>query len=218
MIGVFTRVFVLIWLACCTGLGTAAAAEVKPTLLVLGDSLSAGFGIDVKRAWPELLQERIAREGLGIHVVNASISGETTAGGLARLPALLDTVRPRAVFVELGANDGLRGLPLATIKENLASILGLIHDHDAVAILTRMEVPPNYGPAYAQGFSQLFGEFAVPGRVDIAPFILRDVALKPELLQADGLHPKEESQIMLLDAVWPTIEQVLRRDSGAAAR
>ena len=185
---------------------------------MLGDSLSAGYGIDVTRAWPALLQRRIDEAGLGYRVVNASISGETTAGGLARLPALLEAERPRVVFVELGANDGLRGLPLPTIKENLASLLGLINDRGAVAILTRMEVPPNYGPAYTQAYARIFGEFAAPGRVEIAPFILRDVALKPELLQADGLHPKEEAQIMLLDTVWPTIEKVLHADAGAAAR
>lgn len=195
------------------------ADEVKqPTLLVLGDSLSAGYGIDVARAWPELLAGRINDAELGYRVVNASISGETTAGGLARLPALIAAERPRVVFVELGANDGLRGLPLATIKENLASLLGLIHDGGAVAILTRMEVPPNYGPAYARGFAQLYGDFAAPGRVEIAPFILRDVALKPELLQPDGLHPTEEAQNMLLDAVWPTIEKVLRADGRSATR
>ncbi|MBI4695067.1 MAG: arylesterase [Gammaproteobacteria bacterium] len=216
--GVLTRIFVLICFACSIGLGTARAAEVKPALLVFGDSLSAGYGIDVARAWPALLQRRIDDAGLGYRVVNASISGETTAGGLARLPALLDAERPRVVFVELGANDGLRGLPLAAIKENLASLLGMIHDRGAVAILTRMEVPPNYGPAYTRAYARLFGEFAVPGRVEIAPFILQDVALKPELLQADGLHPREEAQVMLLDAVWPTIEGVLRTAAGAAAR
>jgi len=218
MMGVLTRIFVLICFAGSIGLGTARAAEVKPALLVLGDSLSAGYGIDVGRAWPALLQRRIDEAGLGFRVVNASISGETTAGGLARLPALLAAERPRVVFVELGANDGLRGLPLSAIKENLASLLGMINDRGAVAILTRMEVPPNYGPAYARAYASLFGDFAAPGRVEVAPFILRDVALKPELLQADGLHPREEAQVMLLDTVWPTIERVLRTAAGAAAR
>jgi acyl-CoA thioesterase-1 len=191
-----------------------SAAETPLVVLILGDSLSAGYGLRAGEAWPDLLQARVQTLGDPVRIVNASVSGETTAGGLSRLPALLQAHQPRVVVVELGANDGLRGLPLKQMQANLRAIVSAIRRTDAEVLLIPMRMPPNYGPAYATGFAQVFE--ALPeefGRVSLTPFFLKDIALNPALLQADGLHPKAEAQALMLDAVWSTLVPVLAQTS-----
>ena len=196
----------LTWLAC----GTSTLAAPPPVLLVFGDSLSAGYGLRSGEAWPVLLQARLERLGHPQRVVNASVSGETTAGGVARLPALLREHEPRVVVLELGANDGLRGLPLAALRANLRTLVAAIRHAGAAVVVLPMRLPPNYGPAYASGFANAFSE--LPGQdagVSLTPFFLQDVALNPALLQTDGLHPTALAQPIILDAIWPGIAAVL---------
>ena len=191
------------------------AAAPAPVLLVLGDSLRAGYGIDPDAAWPRLLQRKLDSVGQAVFVVNASISGETTRGGLTRLPALLDTHRPAVVVLELGANDGLRGLPLPEFEANLNALVERSRAAGARVVVLPMEVPPNYGRAYADGFRAVYAD--LPARfadVTVAPFFLKDVMLDPTLLQADGLHPTAAAQPIMLNAVWPTIESVLDKPAG----
>jgi acyl-CoA thioesterase I len=180
---------------------------------VLGDSLSAAYGIRVEQGWVSLLQARLQARGYGHRVVNASSSGETTGGALARLPRLLATHRPAIVIVELGANDGLRGLPIADIRANLESIIGLSRQSGAEVLLVGMHVPPNYGPAYTRQFHALFGELADKHRLAQVPFLLEDVALDDRLMQEDGLHPTATAQPLLLAELWPHLEPLVRRKS-----
>lgn len=177
---------------------------------MVGDSLSAGYGIDIGTAWPQLLQERLASLSYPERVVNASISGETTGGGLRRLPELLEAHRPSLVVVELGANDGLRGVPLPEIERNLRHMLALIESRGAAAIVIKMQMPPNYGRTYAAGFEQIYERLAQgSSEVALAPFLLADVVLDPALMQADGLHPTAAAQPRLLATLWPTLQAVL---------
>ncbi len=194
----------------CFSLAVTAAAPV-PVLLVLGDSLSAGYGLGPDEAWPSLLQRKLDSLGQAVFVVNASISGETTRGGLTRLPALLDEHRPALVVLELGANDGLRGLPLDEFAHNLRALVERSRGAGAQVVVLPMEVPPNYGRAYSEGFRAVYAELPTGFQgVSLAPFFLKDVALDPTLLQADGLHPTAAAQPRMLEAVWPTIEASLR--------
>lgn len=181
------------------------------TILVLGDSLSAGYGIRPDDAWPQLLQRKLQHTpSLSKHlVINASISGETTAGGRHRLPALLDRHRPAVVVLILGANDGLRGLPLAAMKDNLGGMLKQIRQHGARAVLVGMRLPPNYGP-YASEFQRAFSDLAARTRTPYVPFLLDRLAQTPEHFQPDGLHPTREAQPVVLDNVWPTLLATLR--------
>ena len=190
------------------------ARDRAPVLLVLGDSLSAGYGLAPDEAWPALLQGRLVESGASTRVVNASISGETTAGGLARLPALLEAHRPAVVIIELGANDGLRGLAIGQLRANLQALVRASRASGAVVVVVPMRVPPNYGPAYSQAFEAVFAELsALEERVSLSPFFLRDVVLNPALMQADGLHPTAAAQPRMLDAIWPSIEAALKRSS-----
>ncbi len=188
-----------------------AASAATPTIVVLGDSLSAAYGIRVEQGWVSLLQARLRAKGYGHRVINASSSGETTGGGLARLPRVLATHRPALVVVELGANDGLRGLPIADIRANLESIIGLSQRAGARILLVGMRIPPNYGPAYTRQFHELFGQLADRHRLAEVPFLLEDVALDDGLMQEDGLHPTAAAQPLLLAEIWPHLEPLLRR-------
>jgi acyl-CoA thioesterase I len=190
--------------------GTVATAPVAPAILILGDSLSASYGVRVEQGWVALLQARLRSKGYGHRVVNASSSGETTGGGLARLPRALEVHRPEVVVVELGGNDGLRGLPVADIRSNLNSIITRSQQAGARILLVAMRIPPNYGPVYTKDFEQLFGEVARQHKVPLVPFPLEDVALDDSLMQADGLHPNAAAQPRLLDAIWPQLEALLR--------
>ena len=182
------------------------------TILVLGDSISAGYGINLEDGWVALLQKRLKAQGYGYRVVNASVSGETTSGGLQRLPRALSLHNPAIVVIELGGNDGLRGLPLTTTRDNLNRMVELSLTARAGVLLLGMKVPPNYGPRYSEGFEQSFADLARRKKLAFIPFFLDQVALKPGLMQADGLHPTAGAQTLMLDAVWPTLQtRLLKR-------
>ncbi|HEX7034545.1 MAG TPA: arylesterase [Pseudomonadales bacterium] len=189
---------------------TAAGPEsAESTILVLGDSISAGYGIQRERSWVEQLGVRLDVEGSGWRVINASVSGETTAGGLARLPDALERHQPDVVIIELGGNDGLRGYPIASIRDNLSRMVALARDAGCRVLLVGMQIPPNYGPRYTRAFVEVFAEVAEEHDVPLVPFLLEDVALRPGLMQADGIHPTAEAQEMLLDTVWPHLAPLL---------
>ena len=190
----------------------------QPTLLVLGDSISAAYGIQREAGWVQRLEQRLSEREPGWKVVNASVSGETTGGGLARLPAALEAHDPDVVVIELGGNDGLRGYPLQRIRANLERMVGLALDAGAAVLLVGMQIPPNYGPPYAQGFAALFQHVAESNDVPLVPFLLERVALAPELMQEDGIHPTAEAQPLLLDTVWPHLEPLLQPAGTGSAR
>jgi acyl-CoA thioesterase-1 len=188
---------------------TPAASASAPTILVLGDSLSAAYGIRLEQGWVALLQARLRAKGYGHRVVNASSSGETTGGARARLPRALALHRPAIVIVELGGNDGLRGLPVADIRANLDAIIRDSQRAGARILLVGMRIPPNYGLAYTDAFHALFGDLARQHRLPLVPFFLEDVALIDGMMQDDGLHPTAKAQPLLLDEVWPRLEPLL---------
>jgi acyl-CoA thioesterase-1 len=193
---------------------TARAADAPtpaPTILVLGDSLSAAYGIRVEQGWVTLLQTRLRAKGYGHRVVNASSSGETTGGALARLPRALALHHPAIVIVELGGNDGLRGLPVADIRRNFEAIIRSSQQAGAKILLVGMKIPPNYGPAYTRDFESLYGALARQYKLALVPFLLQDVAPDETLFQADGLHPTAAAQPLLLGQVWPRLEPLLAR-------
>lgn len=179
------------------------------TLLVLGDSLSAAYGIDPAKGWVALLDARLKQSYDDITVVNASISGETTQGGLTRLPALLERHQPQWIVLELAANDGLRGTPLRIIEKNLERLLNMSTQAGAQPIIVGIQLPPNYGPSYTRKFYNLFSELADEYEVPRVPFLLEGVALNHDLMQADGLHPTAEAQPILLENVWPYIKPMI---------
>ena len=189
--------------------GSAARAE-SPVILVLGDSLSAGYGIPVEKGWVNLLQRRLVERGFPYRVVNASISGDTTSGGLSRLPAALELHRPAIVVLELGANDGLRGQPPMAMSRNLSQMIERYQQAGARVLLAEMRIPPNYGPLYAQKFQATFGELAQHYAIPLIPFLLDGVAGNPALIQDDGLHPRAEAQPQILDNVWAVLEPALK--------
>jgi acyl-CoA thioesterase I len=190
---------------------TGAAATGERTLLVYGDSLSAAYGLRVDQGWVALLQKRLDEQGYGYRVVNASVSGETTSGGKARLERALAQHQPAIVVLELGANDGLRGLPVAGARSNLEAMIGAIRASGAMLLLIGIEMPPNYGVQYAKAFSAVYGDIAKARQVPLVPFLLDGIALDPALMQADGLHPNAEGQPRVLDNVWPSLQKLLRR-------
>jgi acyl-CoA thioesterase-1 len=188
----------------------ASAASPPPrTIVVLGDSLSAGYGIKVQESWVSLLGQRLASEGYGYRVINASVSGETTQGGLARLARALQTHKPAIVVVELGGNDGLRGLPLASSRTNLSRIIEQSRAAKAQVLLLGMMIPPNYGPRYGEEFRDMFAALAKKYSVAFVPFFLDKVALKPDLMQADGIHPNAGGQPQMLENLWPALKPLL---------
>ena len=179
------------------------------TILIVGDSISAGFGLDTRLGWVSLLEQRLIKEGHDDKVINASISGDTSAGGLARLPALLAEHKPDVVIVELGGNDGLRGQLPAQLKQNLASMIEASQQAGAKVLLLGMQLPPNYGARYTQAFAAVYGELANEKKVALVPFLLEGVGGKPELMQADRIHPAAGAQGLLLDNVWPVLKPLL---------
>ena len=196
-----------------------AAPVPEPVILVYGDSLSAGYGIAVAQGWVRLLSDRVHSKGYGFQVINASVSGETTTGGVARLPRALAAHHPQIVIIELGGNDGLRGLPLATTRANLDAIITLAAGGQHLSAAPRkvlvlgMRMPPNYGERYTSGFAAAYGELARRHHAALVPFLLAGIASQPALMQADGLHPNERGQPLLLDNVWPVLEPLLRHVS-----
>ena len=202
----FIRSALLVWALVSIA---SAASPAQPTIVVLGDSLSAGYGIKIQEGWVNLLAKRLVAEGYGYRVVNASISGETTQGGLARLPRALETHKPAVVIVELGGNDGLRGLPLKASRDNLDRIIGLSRAAQARVLLVGMIIPPNYGPRYGEEFRGMFTDLAAKYPVGFVPFLLDQVALEPGLMQADGIHPNAAGQPRMLENVWPKLKPLL---------
>jgi acyl-CoA thioesterase I len=185
----------------CLVLAVPVARAGPPTILVLGDSLSAAYGIRLEQGWVALLQGRLKARGYGHRVVNASASGETSGGALARLPRALEQHRPAVVVIELGGNDGLRGLPIAELRANFDELVRLSRESGARVLLVGMRIPPNYGPTYTQAFHDLFGELARRHGLPLVPFFLDGIALDDSLMLEDGLH---------LEAVWPRLEPLLK--------
>jgi acyl-CoA thioesterase-1 len=186
----------------------AAAAR---TALVFGDSLSAAYGLRPDQGWVQLLADRVRKAGLDWGVVNASVSGETTAGGLRRLPEDLKRHKPELVLIALGANDALRGQPVEGIKSNLERMIRLARDAHAQPVLVGLMIPPNYGIEYAARFRDIYPEIAAKMKVPLVPFLLEGLADKPELFQADQLHPTAAAQPAVLDNVWRTLEPQMRK-------
>lgn len=191
-----------LWLA-------SAAAAAERVILVVGDSLSAGYNMRLDQAWPALLQLRLRQQNQPYRVVNSSITGDTTQGGLTRLPGLLQRHDPDMVIIELGGNDGLRGFSLDVTRNNLARMIEASRSAGADVLLAGIMLPPNYGPAYTERFQAIFPELAERYDVSLVPFLLEGVALDPALMQADGIHPNSEAQPALLDNVWSVLEPAL---------
>lgn len=186
-----------------------AQGAVAGTLLVLGDSISAAFGLDTRQGWVSLLEQRLAAEGFDYQVVNASVSGDTSAGGLARLPTLLTEHRPDLLIVELGGNDGLRGQPPVQLQQNLAAIIQSARESGARVLLLGMQLPPNYGARYNALFSQVYADVAGAAQVPLLGFFLDGVGGVPALMQGDGIHPNAAAQPRLLDNLWPQLKPLL---------
>lgn len=206
-----------------TGLGlglwpaTRAQTRAEAVLLVVGDSLSAEYGLRRGSGWAALLQERLAQEKVPARVVNASISGDTSSGGRSRLPALLAQHRPTVVVIELGGNDALRGLPLSMTRENLAAMAAAARAAGAKVLLVGMEMPPNYGAKYGQEFREVFSTVARDQKTGLVPFFLKGVADGPEplkLFQADRIHPNEAAHPLMLANVWPELRKLLPKPAG----
>ncbi|WP_028634528.1 arylesterase [Pseudomonas parafulva] len=197
------------WLSAVLVLCCLAQNATAGTLLIVGDSISAGFGLDTRQGWVSLLQTRLQQEGFDDKVVNASISGDTSAGGQARLPALLAAHKPGVVVLELGGNDGLRGQPPGQLQQNLASMIEQSHKAGAKVLLLGMRLPPNYGVRYTEAFAQVYQQLAADKHVALVPFFLDGVGGVPELMQADGIHPAQGAQQRLLENAWPALKPLL---------
>jgi acyl-CoA thioesterase-1 len=202
------RLWILfVWVA-----ASVSAHAETPVILVFGDSISAGYGLErVQEGWVALLQTKLQTEGYGYEVINASVSGETTAGGLARLPRALSLHQPKIVILELGGNDGLRALPIAQMRANLAQMADLAAAAGARVLLLGMRMPPNYGPDYTEQFRLSYVDLARQKKLPLVPFLLNDVAFTPNLMQADGIHPNALGEPKLLANVWPALQPLLHK-------
>jgi acyl-CoA thioesterase-1 len=189
-------------LFCLTGVA-AGTTDDRPTVLILGDSLSAGFGLSRAESWPSLLQARLADTGRPHRVVNASISGDTTRGGLSRLPRALKIHQPSILIIELGGNDGLRGIPVSEYRNNLERMIQLGEGAGARILVAGIRLPPNYGPSYSRKFQE--AQAAAASDHAFVPFILEGVALEPDMMQQDGIHPTAAAQPRILDNLWPAL-------------
>lgn len=183
----------------------------QPVILVMGDSLSAGYGVNVDATWVALLQRRLADQGYGYRIVNASVSGETTGGARPRLSRALQLHKPAIVIVELGGNDGLRGLPLRQVSGNLDAMLTQSQAAGASPMLVGMRIPPNYGLEYTEQFHKMYGELAGKFNVPVVDFFLERVALDDRLMQADGIHPTAQAQPLLVETLWPILQPLLKK-------
>ncbi len=187
----------------------AAQSASAPTVLVFGDSLSAGYGIDINQSWPALLQSRLESQGYEHRVINASISGETTEGGVTRIGSTLENFSPELVILELGGNDGLRGFPPERMKANLQTIIEVTKTSGAAVVMLGIRIPTNYGPRYTGAFENVYRELAEQSGVLWIEFFMEGIALNEDLMQDDGIHPNAEAQLILLDNAWPIIRQSL---------
>ena len=199
-------VFLLVTLA-----ASASAYSAPKTVLVVGDSLSAEYGIARGAGWVSLLEQKLKAEKVEARVVNASISGETTSGGRARLPALLGQHRPDIVVIELGANDGLRGLPVSSAEANLRAMVAMARDKKAKVLLVGMRMPPNYGRAYTEKFFDMFKKVSAETRSPLVPFMLEGVADKPAMFQQDRLHPLADAHPIILSNIWPQFASLIKK-------
>ncbi len=207
----FVSIFLLVLF--CLLPGSAASAD-RARLLVLGDSLSAAYGIPAEAGWVSLLQKRLDDKSGDWEVINASITGDTTGGGLHRLPAALQRHEPEVVVIELGGNDGLRGLSLDVMRRNLEQMTRLAREKGAQVLLLGVRLPANYGPRYAERFHRVFSEVAMDAEVPLVDFFLEGVAEDLNFMQADGIHPSAAAQARVLDNVWPKLEALLNRHSA----
>jgi len=189
----------------------AAAATGERTLLVFGDSLSAAYGLRADQGWVARLQQRLASQGYGYRVVNASVSGETTSGGRNRIDRALSQHRPAIVLLELGGNDALRGLPVRETQANLKAMIDAVKRVGSKVLLLGIQIPPNYGAAYAQSVRAMYVTLAAEAKVPLVPFILEGFALDPNYMQADGIHPNAAGQPKVLENVWPSLSRLLER-------
>jgi acyl-CoA thioesterase I len=189
----------------------AISSHAASTILVYGDSLSAAYGLSTQQGWVSLMGERLKNEHLPYQVVNASISGETTAGGVSRLKQTIAAQKPQVLILALGANDGLRGLPVEAMQQNLSKMLTLAKQNNIQVLLVGMRIPPNYGPQYTQAFHQTFIDLAQQFKIKLVPFLLENVAGKPALNQDDGIHPTAEAQPIILETVWNTLQTMLNK-------
>lgn len=199
----------LVWLF--TLLWIPAALASGSTILVLGDSLSAAYGLPRQAGWVTLLEERLAQRKFNHRVVNASISGETSAGGASRIEGLLREHRPAVLILALGGNDGLRGLPPAQLQSNLETMIRAARQRNAKVLLVGMRMPPNFGPAYTREFTAVYADLARRHRTAFVPFLLEGFAERPEYFLADGIHPNAAAQPLILDRVWTALAPLLHR-------
>ena len=201
----------LFTLSSLTATPARSAESKRPVIVVLGDSISAEYGLPRDTGWVELLRKRLAQERIDYSVANASISGDTTSGGRARMPELIQRLKPSIVIVELGANDALRGVPLSTTEDNLRTIIEQAQQGHAKVVLVGMYVPSNYGPAYTQRFHAMYGTIAHDMNARLVPFLLAGIENRPDMFQADQMHPTQQAQPVLLDNVWPVLAPLLRQ-------
>lgn len=192
-------------------LSATSAYSASKTILVVGDSLSAEYGLVRGTGWVPLLEKRLQQEKFDASVVNASISGDTTSGGKTRLPALLDSRHPDIVVLELGANDALRGLQLTTTEANLRDMIMASKARHAKVLLIGMRIPPNYGPEYSSRFASLYAKLAKENKIELVPFLLEGIAKRQDLFQADRIHPTADAQGIMLDTVWPHLKFLLKK-------
>ncbi len=185
-----------------------AYAQPKTTILVMGDSLSAGYGIDIEKSWVSLLEKELTKQK-DIQIINASVSGETSSGGNTRLPALLNEHQPHVVILELGGNDALRGQPLKLLEKNLQSMIDASKKHNAKVLLAGMQIPPNYGARYSNQFKELYPKLATKNDIALVPFLLEGIGGNAELMQRDGIHPTAEAQPIIVNNVLPELLTVL---------
>ncbi|ALZ74982.1 arylesterase [Rheinheimera sp. F8] len=194
-----------LWTFACLPISADAATK---TLMIVGDSLSAGYGLQQPQSWPALLQRSLEQKNSSWRIQNASISGETSGGALARLPALLQQHKPTAVLIEIGGNDGLRGFPISRLRQNLQQLIELTKSVGATPVLMQIRIPPNYGPRYTEQFVNVYAELAAQHQLKLWPFFMDNIAVRPELMQADGIHPNVKAQPIIRDFVLPFIEEM----------
>jgi acyl-CoA thioesterase-1 len=205
------RILTVVVLAAAPGVVSAASAVPSGTILVFGDSLSASYGLPQEHGWPRLLEKRLRDEGFAHRVANASLSGETTAGGAARIEGALKTHRPDIVVIELGANDGLRGQSVDAIRHNLEGMIDASRRAKAEVLLVGMRLPPNYGTGYTQKFQQVYADVARAKKAALVPFLFEGFAEDARYFQTDRVHPTSEAQALMLETVWKGLKPLLRR-------